>query len=170
MPTIQLTSGFTVCPEGVHIFRIYKVDYNQDFGKLTVYLVNAQGITQLERFSLINANGEPNDKAYNAFSYFAKTALNDSTLGEIDPNWLVNHYIKAKVVHTIVPSTKDAGKSMTFANLSDKWAADGFDTTPVAKALTLGTEQEQPKVEEPKAAEPTPPTQATGLNLDSLLG
>ena len=168
MATIQLTSGFTVCPEGTHIFRIYKVEYNQDFGKLNIHLVNAQGITHMERFSLINASGVPNEKAYNAFSYFAKTALNDYTLGEIDPNWLVNHYIKATVVHTIVPSNKEEGKTMTFANLSDKWAADGFDTTPVAKALTLGTETEQPTVAEPASA--PAPTQTTGLNLDSLLG
>ena len=166
MATIQLTSGFTVCPEGEHIFRIYKVEYNQDFGKLNIYLVNAQGVTHVERFSLINVSGEPNERAYNAFSYFAKTALKDPSRTAIDPNELVNHYIKAKVVHTILPSTKEQGKTMTFANLSDKWAADGFDTTPVEKALTLGTEQEQPQVVQPKAA----PTQSTGLNLDSLLG
>ena len=166
MATIQLTSGFTVCPEGEHIFRIYKVEYNQDFGKLNIYLVNAQGVTHVERFSLINVSGEPNERAYNAFSYFAKTALNDPSRTAIDPNELVNHYIKAKVVHTILPSNKEPGKTMTFANLSDKWTADGFDTTPVEKALTLGTEQEQPKVVQPKAA----PTQSTGLNLDSLLG
>lgn len=164
MPTIQLTSGFTVCPEGVHIFRIYKVEYNQDFGKLNISLVNAQGITHIERFSLINASGEPNERAYNAFSYFAKTALNNYSLDSIDPNHLVGRYIKAKVVHTILPSNKEEGKTMTFANLSDKWVADGFDTTPVAKALTLGTETEQPKVAEPA------PAQTTGLNLDSLLG
>ena len=169
MPTIQLTSGFTVCPEGVHIFRIYKVEYNQDFGKLNIYLVNAQGITHVERFSLINVSGTPNEKAYNAFSYFAKTALNDYTRAAIDPNDLVGHYIKAEVVHTIVTSNKEAGKTMTFANLSNKWVADAFDTTPVAKALTLGTEQEQPKVEQPKVIESTP-TQSTGLDLDTLLG
>ena len=166
MPTIQLTSGFTVCPEGEHIFRIYKVDYNQEFGKLNIYLVNAQGITHVERFSLINVSGTPNDRAYNAFSYLAKTALNDPYRTAIDPNDLVNRYIKAKVVHTIVPSTKEEGKTVTFANLSDKWAANGFDTTPVEKALTLGNEQ--PKTEQPQAA-PTP-TQSTGLDLDSLLG
>ena len=169
MATIQLTSGFTVCPEGVHVFRIYKVEYNQDFGKLTISLVNAQGITHTERFSLINASGEPNQKAYNAFSYFAKTALNDNSRDAINPTELVGRYIKAKVVHTILPSTKKEGETMTFANLSDKWVANWFDTTPVAKALTLGTEQEQPKVEQPKAVEPTP-TQATGLDLDTLLG
>ena len=166
MPTIQLTSGFTVCPEGVHIFRIYKVDYNQDFGKLSIYLVNAQGITHLERFSLINVSGTPNEKAYNAFSYFAKTALKDPTRTAIDPNDLVGCYIKAEVVHTIVPSNKEQGKTMTFANLSNKWQADGFDTTPVERALTLGTEQEQPTAVEPK---PVEQAKTTGFDLDSLL-
>ena len=169
MAIIPMTSGFALCPKGVQIFRIYKVDYNEEFGKLVVHLVNAQGITHQERFSLINVSGTPNEKAYNAFSYFAKTALKDPSRTAIDPNELVGHYIKAQVVHTIVPSTKEAGKTMTFANLSDKWSADGFDTTPVEKALTLGTETDQPKAEAPKAETPAP-TQTTGLDLDSLLG
>ena len=160
MAQIKMTSGFTVCPEGVHIFRIYKVDYDQDFGKLIIYLVNAKGITHTERFSLIGNNGSVNEKACNAFSYFAKTALNDFSLEEIDHTDLVGHYIKAKVVHTVTPSSNDPSKTMTFANLSDKWVADGFDTTPVSKALTLGTET----TETTEAA-----TENTGLDLDSLL-
>lgn len=166
MAQIKMTSGFTVCPEGVHIFRIYKVEYDQDFGKLTVHLVNAQGITHSERFSLISASGTPNEKAYNAFSFFAKTALNDYSLDVIDHTDLVGHYIKAEVVHTIVPSTREQGKTMTFANLSNKWVAGGFDTTPVAKALTLGTETEQPKAQTVESK----PAPATGLDLNSLLG
>lgn len=161
MAQIKMTSGFTVCPEGVHIFRIYKVDYDQDFGKIIVYLVNAKGITHTERFSLIGNNGEPNDKAYNAFSYFAKTALNDFSIESIDHNDLVGHYIKAEVVHTITQSSKDPSKTMTFANLTNKWVADGFDTTPVSKALTLGTTE----TTEPKKEAPAP----KGLDLDSLL-
>ena len=164
MAQIKMTSGFTVCPEGVHIFRIYKVDYDQDFGKIIVYLVNAKGITHTERFSLISNNGEPNDKAYNAFSYFAKTALNDFSLESIDHNDLVGHYIKAEVVHTVVPSSKDPSKNTTFANLTNKWVADGFDTTPVSRALTLGT-TETVETTDTKVEAPTP----KGLDLDSLL-
>ena len=164
MAQIKMTSGFTVCPEGVHIFRIYQVDYKQEFGKLTVSLVNAKGITHTERFSLFNNNGEVNDKACNAFSFFAKTALNDFSLESIDHTDLVGHYIKAKVVHTVVPSNTDPSKTVTFANLTDKWVADGFDETPVARALTLGTETNQPKAVEPTSA----PNK--GLNLDALLG
>lgn len=166
MALIPMTNSFTVCPEGVHIFRIYKVDYNQEFGKLAVYLVNAKGITHVERFSLMGINGSVNEKACGAFSYFAKTALNNYSLDAIDHADLVGHYIKAEVVHTVVPSTTKPGETKTFANLSNKWVADGFDTTPVPKALTLGTEQEQPKEEKKEET----PTQTTGLNLDSLLG
>ena len=140
MANIQLSSGFTICPEGRHIFRIYKVTYDETFGKLTVHMVNAQGITHIERFSLMGANGEMNDKACNAFSFFAKTALNNFSLEAIDHTELMGHYIGGEIVHTKLPSTNDPKKTVTFANMSEKWVADGFDTEPVKKALTLGTE------------------------------
>ena len=159
---IQMTSGFTLCPKGVQVFRIYKVDYNEEFGKLVVHLVNAKGITVQERFSLMNQDGSINERACAAFSFFAKTALNDFTLEAVDPVTLIDHYIKADVKHTETPSRTDPTKTMTFVNLGDKWVADGFDTTPVPKALNLGKENATPVA---------PATQATpaGLDLDSLL-
>lgn len=164
MAMIPMTSGFTICPEGVHVFRIYKVEYNEEFGKLVISLVNAQGITLQERYSLMSQSGEINEKACNAFSFFAKTALNDFSLEAVDPATLVDHYIKAEVVHTQSPSTKDPSKTVTFANLTNKWSAEGFETTPVAKALTLGKETVTP------APAPTPaPAAATGLDLNALL-
>ena len=168
METIQMTgSTFTVCPEGRHIFRIYKVDFNEEFGKIVVHMVNAQGITQKENFSLFKADGSMNDKACNAFSFFARTALNDFSREAIDHTELVNHYIGAEVTHTFAPSTKDPTKTVTFANLAgEKWVANGFDTTPVAKALKLGTEVEAPKVATPTVAE----APSTGLDLKSILG
>ena len=159
MAIIAMTSGFTVCPEGKHIFRIYKVDYNADFGKLTVHLINAQGITHIERFQLMGNNGQMNDKACNAFSFFAKTALNNFGLEEIDHTDLVNHYIGLEIVHTIVPSNKEDGKTVTFANSSSKWVAEGFDTKPVSKALTLGNE----------SASAETPAPSGNVDLDSLL-
>lgn len=163
MAMIPMTNGFTLCPEGVQVFRIYKVDYNEEFGKLTIHLVNAQGITHQERYSLMGANGEMNEKACAAFSFFAKTALNDFSLEAVDPATLVNRYIKADVVHTKTPNRNDPNKMMTFANFGDKWVADGFDTTPVPKALTLGSDI---NVGSTPVAQPTP---ATGLDLNSLL-
>ena len=162
MAMIQMTSGFTLCPKGVQVFRIYKVDYNEEFGKLVVHLVNAKGITIQERFSLMNQDGSINERACTAFSFFAKTALNDFTLEAVDPVTLIDHYIKADIKHTETPSRTDPTKTMTFVNLGDKWVADGFDTTPVPKALNLGKENATPVA---------PVTQATpaGLDLDSLL-
>lgn len=151
MAIIPMTSGFSICPEGKHIFRIYKVDYDPDFGKLVVHMVNAQGIKHMERFSLMNTNGEMNDKACNAFSFFAKTALNNFSIAEIDHNDLVNRYIGLEIVHTHSPSRNDPTKTVTFANASDKWVADGFDTTPVAKALSLGNETEPTQESAPSA-------------------
>ena len=164
MARIALTNGFTVCPEGEHIFRIYKVDYDNDFGKLTICLVNAQGITHQERFSLMREDGSMNEGACNAFSYFAKTALNNYAIEEIDHSELVNRYIEGTIEHTIVPSKNDPNKNVTFAHLSNYEVAEGFNTTPVAKALTLGDEGAT-------AAPPVPPaTTTTGLDLNSLLG
>ena len=166
MATIQMTgSSFKVIPEGRHIFRIYKVDFNEEFGKITVYMVNAQGITHRENFGLMRADGSMNEGGCNAFSFFARTALNDFSREAIDHTELVNHYIGAEVVHTVQPNRNDPSKSVTFANLvGEKWVAHGFDTTPVQKALTLGNETVPTQVAAP-AAKPT-----TGLDLNSILG
>ena len=169
MATIQMTNNtFTVCPEGKHIFRIYKVDFNPDFGKVTVYLVNAQGITHKENFSLFRADVSMNEGACNAFSFFARTALNDFSREAIDHSELVNHYIGAEVSHTTKTNSNDPSKTITFANLTgEKWAVNGFNTTPVQKALTLGTETAIPAAPAPTVTE-APVTK--GLDLNSLLG
>lgn len=156
MAIIPMTSGFTTCPEGKHIFRIYQVDYNADFGKLVVHMVNAQGIKHIERFSLMNQSGEMNEAACNAFSFFAKTALDNFNIAEVDHNDLVDHYIGGLIVHTKQPSRNDPTKEVTFANMTEKWVATGFDTEPVEKALTLG--------KEPKTDAPT-----GNVDLNSLL-
>lgn len=168
MAMIPMTSGFTLCPKGVHIFRIYKVEYNEEFGKLVVHLVNAQGITQQERFSLMGSDGNINERACAAFSFFAKTALNDFSLEAVDPAMLVDHYIAAEVTHSELPSRNDPNKTVTFANLGDKWVANGFDTTPVPKALTLGKETTAAPATPAPAPSPAP-AQTTGLDLNALL-
>lgn len=167
MARIAMTSGFSLVPEGTQVFRIYNVTYDEEFGKLTVFMVNAKGITHKENFSLKDKNDQPNERAYNAFSYFAKTALNDFTVEDIDHTDIIGCYIRAEVIHTKLPYNKDPNKTVTFANLGDKSPADGFDTTPVPAVLTMGAEN-APKAA-PKTA--TPPAQKSGgLNLDDLLG
>lgn len=174
MARIPMTSGFTLIPEGTYVFRIYDATYDEDFGRIEVKLATAQGMTHTERFSIKDSNDEFNEKALNAFSYFAKTVMNDFSLEDIDPEELINHYIMAEVVHTKVPSNKDPNKTVTFANLGDKSPADGFDITPTERAMTLGRDNKQ----KPNTAPSQKPqngagaAQATskGLDLDALLG
>jgi hypothetical protein len=164
MAIIPMKSTFTIIPEGTHIFRIYNVEYDKDFGKLTVHLVNAQGITHKEMFRLMNNDGSMNEGACGAFSYLAKTALKKYDIEEIDHTDIIGCYIKAEVKHTVVPSTKDPSKNVTFVNLGDKWEAEYFDTEPCKKALELGTAPATTP-----AAAPAPTAQPTGLDLNSLL-
>ena len=171
MARIPMTSGFTLIPEGEYIFRIYDVIHDEDFGKIEIKLVNAQGITHTERFFIKDKNDEYNEKALNVFSYFAKTAMNDFSLDDIEPLDLINHYIRAEVVHTKLPSNKDPNKTVTFANLGDKAPADGFDTEPVARALSLSAEGKSAPTAALKTNEKaTSATASKGLDLDSLLG
>ena len=75
MARIPMTSGFTLIPEGTYVFRVYAATYDEEFGKIEVKLVNAAGMTHTERFSIKDKNDEMNEKALNAFSYFAKTVM-----------------------------------------------------------------------------------------------
>jgi hypothetical protein len=140
-----MTGGFQIMPEGEQVLKITTAEYDEDFGKVIFTLENAKGQTCQERFSLLNQDGSPNEKAMGAFSFFAKTALNDFDIEDVDPVELVDHYIKAEVIHNKVPSRKDPTKMTTFVNLGSKSPADGFEGAPA------------------------PAPQAAGLDLNALL-
>lgn len=157
MARISLTSGFSLIPEGEYVFGIYDVTYDEDFGKMEVKMVTANGQKYTERFQLKNQNDEPNEGAMNAFSFFAKTALNRYDIEDIDHTDLIGHYIRARVIHTQLPSRNNPGKMTTFANLDrDKTPADGFDTTPTQAVLTMMNANN--------------PVSSADIDLDALLG
>ena len=141
MARITMTGGFQVMPEGEQVLKITKAEYDEDFGKAIFTLTNAKGQTCQERFSLLNNDDTPNEKALNAFSFFAKTAMNNFDLEDVDPTELVGHYIRAEVIHNKVPSNQDPTKMKTFVNLGSKSPASGFDgvatEAPKAPALDL---------------------------------
>lgn len=159
MARIPMTSGFTLIPTGEYVFLIEDVKYDEKFGTLEVKLVTADGMKHTERFSLMDNNGEANEKALNAFSYFAKTALNDFSVADIDHTDLIGHYIRAEVVHTKMPSRKDPTKTVTFANLGDKAPADGFDEQVAASAAVV-----------PAAPAASAGNVVGGVDLNALLG
>ena len=154
MAKIALSEGFTLIPEGIHIFQITDVVYKEEFGKLEVKMKTAKGQSHTERFNLMKSDGSMNEGAINAFSYFAKTALNDYTLTEIDHRDLVDCFIKCTVEHDVLPSNKNPNKTVTFVRLADKSPADGFDED----------------VAPPKKTGSAPKKASGAIDLDALLG
>ena len=134
MARIPMTGGFQTIPEGVQVLKIIDATYDEEFGKAIFTLANSKGATCREQFSLLKDDNTPNEKALNAFSFFAKNAMNDFDMEDVDPAELVGHYIRAEVIHNKVPSNKDPNKMMTFVNLGEKSPADGFDDAPAAPA------------------------------------
>ena len=127
MAKIGLTEGFTLIPEGTHIFKITNVNYKEEFGKMEVTMQTKGGSKHIERFSLLKTDGSPNEGALNAFSYFAKTALGDFEVTEIDHTDLLGHFIECDVEHETQENKNKPGKTVTFARLADKRPSDGWD-------------------------------------------
>lgn len=131
MAKIRLSeSAFKLIPEGETIFKVTKVDDSkyEDFGKLEVTLQTAKGETYTERFTIVNKEGELNEGALKAWSYFARTCLNNYQADEIDTQDIVGCYIKATVKHETYTRTKGdrAGEEATTVRLNDYTTATGF--------------------------------------------
>ena len=144
MAKIKLSEGgFSLIPEGTTTFKIVEVEYKEDFGKLTVNMQTKTGSKHTERFSLLKANGEVNEGAIKAFSYFAKTALNNFGLDEIDDQAIVGCYITATVTHEDYDYVNKDGDRKTgkSAKLSDYAVAVGFGSTD--KAVEVETEGDE---------------------------
>lgn len=153
MAKIKLSKGgFTPIPKGEHVFKITKSTYDEDFGKVEIDMVTVDGKKHTERFSLIRNDGEINEGALNAFSYFAKTALNNFNVEEIDPADLEGCYMRCVVDHEVQPNKNDPSKTVTFVRLGEKYAASGFDQ----------------EAETPRENKSTGST--GGFDLDSILG
>ena len=124
--------GFQLMPEGTYVFKVVKVDESkyEKFGKLSITLQTADGRQHTETFSLTRDNGEVNEGAINAFSYFAHVCLNDFTIEDFDTRDLIGCFIRAEIVHTQSNKINEkTGKPYINANLGDKEPALGFETS-----------------------------------------
>ncbi len=121
---------FKIIPEGTTTFKIMEVDDSKysDFGKLAVKMQTAKGETHVENFTLIKNNGELNEGALKAWSYFARTCLNNFQVDEIDTQDIVGCYITATVKHETYTRTKgdNAGTEGVAVRLNDYTTAAGF--------------------------------------------
>lgn len=129
MAKIKLSElgGFSLIPEGTTTFKIVGVNYKEDFGKMEIELQTKEGKKHTEKFSFLKNNGEVNEGALKAFSYMAKTALNNFSLDEIDETDIIDCYITATVKHEAYSYEKDGEtKSGKSVRLSDYAVAVGF--------------------------------------------
>ena len=122
-------SNFKLIPEGVTTFKVMEVNDSkyEDFGKLEVKLQTAKGATHIEKFSLTKNNGEINEGALKAWSYFARTCLNNFNADEIDTQDIVGCYVTATVKHESYTYEKDGEtKKGTNVRLNDYTVAVNF--------------------------------------------
>ena len=47
--TLSASSGFTLIPEGTHIFKVTGVTYKKLYGKMEVYLETKEGLAEAHR-------------------------------------------------------------------------------------------------------------------------
>lgn len=131
--TIKLSSGgFQLLPEGRTVLKITEVEYDEDFGIVELKCITPEGSTHRERFGLQDSEGEVNQGALNAFSYFAKVALNNMDLEEIDPMDLLNCYIEGDVKHVQSKKINEStGKPYVNVQISNYKASSGFGSKAI---------------------------------------
>lgn len=121
---------FTLIPEGVTIFKVMEVDESkyEDYGKLKVVLQTSRGEKHYEQFAFKKKNGDINEGALKAWSYFARVCLNNFQVEEIDTQDIVGCYIQATVKHETYEykTGEKAGQEGTAVRLNDYNSASGF--------------------------------------------
>lgn len=136
---------FTIIPEGTHTFKVMEVDDSkyEDFGKISVKLQTAKGETHTENFTLIKANGDLNEGALKAWSYFARTCLNNFRADEIDTQDIVGCFITATVKHETYTRTQGdkKGTEATAVRLNDYTTASGFGSVAAKSVEDDGDEE-----------------------------
>ena len=121
------SKGFSLIPEGWHDFKITGVEYDERFGKMEIQLATKAGQKHTERYMLLDNDGEINQGGVNAFSFFARVAMNDFQIDSIDHEDLIGKFIRGKIEHKkcTKPNPK-TGKYATFANITEKEPSVGF--------------------------------------------
>lgn len=144
-------SGFQLCPEGRRVFKITKVDDNdyEKFGDLTIQLQDKKGNTHKETFKTINTNGEVNEGACKALSFFISTALNNFELEghEVELQDITNHYIEGEIKHEKLTS-KTNGKEYTNARFGDWKPATNFENDTTSSVVKKKVKVEEESTED----------------------
>lgn len=129
MAKIKLSDvGFSMIPEGDYTFKVADATYDDDFGKIEVDLITKGGRKHKERYQLINNQGKLVEGAQKAFSYFAKTALNNFDVEEIEIDDIIGTYVSATVAHVESDTINEkTGQPYVNVRLNDLTSEIGFD-------------------------------------------
>lgn len=146
---------FTLMPEGFYVFKIDSVEYKPDFGKIKITMVNSNKQKHFENFSLIGKDGGANEKAIMAFSSFARSAMHNPSLTDVEPADLVGKFIKGEISHR--EYTKKDG---TMGKATQKKQGTYWEEC---------TAEEEANFEKGTPA-PQPAQKTTDLDLASILG
>lgn len=127
MAVIKLAeTGFHLIPEGTYLWTIKKAKYDAKFNKVEVEFENENKEKITNKYSLGNAGGAK------AFSFLAKTALNNYGATEIDPETLVGKKVIGDIEHSEVESNVKEGEMVKFANLRNFKVYENAETKPKA--------------------------------------
>lgn len=112
------------------LLKVTKVDYKPDFGKINITLANENGESITNNFT-ITKNGQPNEKALAAFSFFARKCIG-GYVEEVEPSDLEGKFILADIVMNPGSKVDEDGNPVLYANLSKTYEANGktFGSAP----------------------------------------
>ena len=152
IPLAPASNGFMPIPEGRHVLQINAVKYDEKTGKLQITLKNRDGLSHVERYSLLKDRDTVNEKAMAVFSYLARAALGRTTIEQVDPEQLIGCFIETTVEHNTFPKTDGSeGISVKLTNTTPSY---GWATVPTP----------EPEVN------PAPVTENGAVDLKALFG
>lgn len=136
MAFIALTD-YQPLEEGVHNFKIVAVDYKEDFMKLSITLRTKFGAETYVNFNFLGNDGKPNEVANRIFSFFARTALHDKDVKQVDPETLVGRYVQATATKRTY--TNKDGEEKTAFDIKNFKEINGFDDEIATAGVDLAS-------------------------------
>ena len=123
--------------EGVHNFKIVAVDFKEDFMKLSITLRTKYGAETYVNFNFLGNDGKPNEVANRIFSFFARTALHDKDVKQVDPETLVGRYVQATASKRTY--TNKDGEEKTAFDIKNFKEINGFDDEVASSGVDLAS-------------------------------
>ena len=135
--------GYITKEEKNALLKITHAEYDMDFGKVKINLVNERGESMQNNFNLLNSDGTNNDGALKAFSYFARVAVGDWDRDDVEDTEMIGRFIRGDISVREGENKNKNGETMKFANLDKVYMTqDEFTSSKAAQGAEEETEVE----------------------------